>query len=354
MIQRAIDLAERGLLPDILIRFGVRRMLATRLREEEATDCERAQERLEAWADRVRSEPVALEPDAANAQHYEVPADFFALMLGPWRKYSACLWKPGTESLGQAEEAMLELTCRRAGIEDGMRVLDLGCGWGALSIWIAQRYPRCRVVGVSNSKGQQEDILNRRDRLGLRGLDVVKADVNGYEPQGRFDRVVSVEMFEHVRNHPLLLSRIARWLEPEGRLFVHVFCHRSLAYPYDTEGAGNWMGRNFFSGGMMPSDAWLLRFQDDLRVERHWRVSGVHYQRTLEAWLRNLDASRKSALEILAQLHGRAEAPRQLQRWRLFLIACSELFGFRNGQEWWVAHYSMRPGGLRRSDEPAA
>jgi cyclopropane-fatty-acyl-phospholipid synthase len=245
---------------------------------------------------------------------------------------------------------MLALTCERAGIEDEMRVLDLGCGWGSLSTWIARNYPHCRVLALSNSKDQREHILSRRDTLGLTGLEVVTADVNYFEASDRFDRVVSVEMFEHVRNHPLLLSRIARWLEPEGRLFVHAFCHRSLAYPYEAEGESNWMGRHFFTGGMMPSDAWLLRCQDDLRVLRQWRLSGEHYQRTLDAWLRNLDTSRELAREILQDVYGPDQASIWLQRWRLFLLACSELFGYRGGQEWWVGHYLFGLRALRSGD----
>jgi cyclopropane-fatty-acyl-phospholipid synthase len=350
MIERAIGLAERGWLPDSLIRWGVRGMLERRLREEAAGDCERAQERMEAWLDEVRGSPVAIETRAANAQHYELPPDLFGLILGPWRKYSACLWRPGTRLLAHAEEEMLALTCERAGIEDGMRVLDLGCGWGSLSTWIARNYPHCRVLALSNSKDQREHILSRRDTLGLTGLEVVTADVNYFEASDRFDRVVSVEMFEHVRNHPLLLSRIARWLEPEGRLFVHAFCHRSLAYPYEAEGESNWMGRHFFTGGMMPSDAWLLRCQDDLRVLRQWRLSGEHYQRTLDAWLRNLDTSRELAREILQDVYGPDQASIWLQRWRLFLLACSELFGYRGGQEWWVGHYLFGLRALRSGD----
>lgn len=344
-----IQLAETGWLPDGVVRLGIRRMLRERLAEIAETDCEAALEKQQRFLAELREGPIALLPDLANQQHYEVPPDFFHHALGPHLKYSSALWPAGVETLAEAEEQMLDLTCRRALLQDGMRVLDLGCGWGSLTLWIAKRYPDCRVLAVSNSKDQREHIQKRRDRSGLRNVEVVTADVNAFEPDRRFDRVISVEMFEHVRNHPLLMQRIARWLDPGGRLLVHHFCHRSASYAYEDRGESDWMARHFFSGGIMPSGDHLLHCQDDLVMERQWRVGGRHYQRTCETWLRNLDAARAEVLPILAKTYGADQAERWLQRWRLFFLACAELFGYRDGNEWWVTHLRFRPREEARS-----
>ena len=240
---------------------------------------------------------------------------------------------------------MLALTCERAEVADGMRVLDLGCGWGSLSLWLAERHRNVRILAVSNSKLQREFILARCATLGLDNVEVVTADVNSFAPDRRFDRVVSIEMFEHVRNHELLLSRIANWLEPDGKLFVHHFAHRERAYPYETTGEDDWMGRHFFSGGIMPSHDQLLHCQRDLLVERRWRVGGIHYQKTSEAWLARQDERRSEILPVLAGVYGESDAKLWFHRWRLFFLACAELFGARGGNEWWVTHVRMAPRG---------
>ena len=335
--------AESGRVPDPLLRFGIRRLVAERQRELLAPGFEAALASKRAFLDETARGPIAVATARANEQHYEVPPAFFEQVLGPRLKYSCALWDAGVASLAAAEERMLAVTCERAGLADGMTVLDLGCGWGSLTLWIAEKLPGCRVLGVSNSKPQREDILRRAAERGLANVEVTTADVNAFEPESRFDRVVSVEMFEHVRNHELLLARIAGWLAPEGRLFVHHFCHRDAAYPYETEGAGNWMGRHFFTGGMMPSEDLLLRRQRELEMEAQWRVSGRHYERTSNAWLENLDARADAVLGTLAGVYGADAARLWRQRWRMFFLACAELFGFAGGEEWFVTHVRMAP-----------
>lgn len=332
-------LVDGGFLPDAVIRAGIRRLLGQRLRDERegGVDATWARQR-RLWA-RLDRGPLAEQVEAANAQHYEVPGGFFEQVLGPRLKYSACLWEPGTGTLAAAEEAMLDLTCRRAELADGQRILELGCGWGSLSLWMARAYPGARIVSVSNSASQGAYIRGRARAQGLTNLEVRTADMNGFEAgAGTFDRVVSVEMFEHMRNHRLLMERIAGWLAPGGKLFVHIFTHRELTYLFEPRDAGDWMSREFFSGGVMPSDALLLRHQEHLRLEDHWRVDGGHYRQTAEAWLENLDRNREQALGILAAAYGAGPAQVRLRRWRVFLMACAELWGHPGG-EWLVSHY---------------
>ncbi len=334
-----MSLIERGLVPDVLVRAGIRHLLRQRLREESAGGVEAACERQATRIVRWREGPLAVATDAANEQHYELPPAFFERVLGPRLKYSSAFWSAPETDLGAAEAHMLTLTCERAWLVDGQRILELGCGWGSLSLYMAEHYPASRIVAVSNSASQRDFILRRRDRMGLDNLEVVTADINDFTPEGHFDRVVSVEMFEHVRNHELLMQRIATWLAPQGKLFVHIFVHHKLAYPFETDGEDNWMGRTFFTGGIMPSSDLLLHFQRDLLLERRWEVNGRHYARTLLAWLERLDSQRADLMPVLALTYGEQSAACWLQRWRLFLLACAELFDFNDGNEWYVAHY---------------
>ena len=341
------DLLDRalatGLVPDGVLRVGSRCGAGTRHRRETRGGVEAQEERLGALVARMSSGPIAESPSKANEQHYELPADFLGLFLGPRRKYSGCLWSEGVADLTSAEDAMLELTCTRAGVGDGMDVLDLGCGWGALTIWLAEHYD-VRVVGVSNSHRQREWIEAERDRRGLAGrVAIVTADVNNFDPGRTFDRVLSIEMFEHMRNWAMLLARVAGWLTDDGKAFVHVFSHRSLAYRFE----GTWAAERFFTAGTMPSHDLMLRFADDLVVTARWAVGGLHYAKTLAAWLERLDASADRALAILRGEHPDYEARRLLATWRLFLIATAEVWGWRGGDEWMVSHYLLERRGGR-------
>lgn len=332
-------LAEKALVPDVLIEWGIRMRLRAAIRQASAAHAsgEEAAFREELWRC-----PIAIETAAANEQHYELPPDFFTTVLGPRLKYSSCLYETGKEDLATSEVAMLRLTCERAGIKNGMRVLDVGCGWGSLSLWIAEQYPLCEVVGVSNAHNQRMHIERMAAARGLSNIRIVTCDINQFEPEGLFDRVVSVEMFEHVRNHSVLLQRIRRWLQDNGKLFVHIFCHEQHAYPYKTEGDANWMGRYFFTGGIMPSFDLLQSYPDHLRVSETWKVNGVHYGRTLRHWLQRMDTNRDKIMPLMRETYGDAAAL-WYQRWRIFFLACAELFEYKDGKEWYVAHYLFEP-----------
>lgn len=340
---RALDAALTvGLAPDWALSLGSRFGVWLRSRGILRGGVEAQERRIQALLARMNSGPIAEVPEVANEQHYELPARFMELILGPRMKYSGCLWFRGAQSLAEAEEAMLELTCERAGIRDGMRILDLGCGWGSLSLWIAERYPNTKIVGISNSSSQRAHIEARRDALGLANLEVITADINGFVPEGRFDRVVSIEMFEHMRNWTELLRRISTWLEPDGRLFIHVFSHRSAPYLFE----GTWAASRFFTAGLMPSHELPLLFQRDLQIEHRWAVSGTHYARTLQAWLERLDHNRDELMAVLRQSgRSRSEARRLLASWRLFLISTEVIWKSGAGSRWLVSHYLFAPRG---------
>lgn len=339
-----LGLAERGLLPDALLRLGMRRLCTQRLRDEHAGDPDAAARRNATLVEELRRSPVAIHTDAANRQHYELPPGFFTQCLGPRLKYSGCYYPTGRETLAQAEEAMLAHYLRRAELADGQDILELGCGWGSLTLWMAEHLPNARITAVSNSAPQRQFIEAQCRQRGFDNVRVLTCDVNQLElPSAAFDRCVSVEMFEHMRNYQALLQGIGGWLRDDGKLFVHIFCHRTLLYPFETAGEGNWMGRHFFTGGLMPAADTLLWFQDALRIEDRWLVDGTHYQRTANHWLANQDAHRAEVLAILREAYGDA-APLWFQRWRMFWMACAELFGYDRGREWMVAHYRFAKG----------
>ncbi len=367
-----LALLDRGLLPDWLIRMGIRRLLRRRLADgAHGSDAAR-----EAYMDRytatLRESPIAIETDAANVQHYMVPPAFYERVLGKHLKYSCGLWVDDVDTLDDAEETMLALTVERAAIEDGQDILELGCGWGSLTLYMAERFPEARIMAVSNSSSQREHIEQQCAERGLVNVEVVTRDINDFETTRRFDRVVSVEMFEHVRNYHALMRQVRRWLRPDGLCFIHIFVHRSLAYPFETEGDANWLGRHFFTGGQMPSADLLLRFQEDMEFETDWKVSGTHYAKTARAWLENLDAHRAELTELLAAevagthnaasdpsgagaqdaTSARAHAAVMLRRWRVFFMACEELWGYRGGSEWYVHHYRFRPRAATGAADP--
>ncbi|MEE3040737.1 MAG: cyclopropane-fatty-acyl-phospholipid synthase family protein [Candidatus Latescibacterota bacterium] len=355
-MKRTLDAVERGWVPDVAVRAGIRELVRRRRRSLPAGSHEATNA---AFAERLRASPVAIATTEANQQHYEVPAGFFELVLGSHLKYSCCYYPKGDESLAQAEAAMLQLTCQRADLIDGQDILELGCGWGSLTLWMATHYPKSRIIAVSNSHSQRHHIEHRCQTRGLTNVRVLTADANDLAAQsheqiveGAFDRVVSVEMFEHMRNWPALLARIAEWLTPEGRLFLHVFCHRESPYLYEDRGPSDWMARHFFTGGIMPSADLLLQFQDHMQLEQRWSVDGDHYERTANQWLENLDQQRADVLPILAATYGQKEARRWLQRWRLFFMSCAGTFGHRKGQEWRVAHYLMKPAAASDVSSP--
>ena len=330
-------LLEKNLLPDRVIRFGIRRLLAQRLREETAR-----YDRTAYVAD-LKTRALAEQTAAANEQHYEVPTAFYLHCLGPRLKYSGCLYPEGTETLAQAEEHMLALYAERAQLADGQHILELGCGWGSLCLYNAARFPRARITAVSNSRTQKEHIDTEARKRGLDNLRVITADINEFDiTPGQFDRVVSVEMFEHLKNYEKLFRQIARWLKPGGLLFTHIFTHHRLSYHFVPRDASDWMSRYFFTGGQMPAHDLLPQFQNDLKLVADWKVNGRHYQQTAEHWLQNMDKHKEEIIPLFRDTYGPDKALKWWCYWRVFYMACAELWGYRNGEEWLVSHYLFR------------
>lgn len=342
VISRAVSWTELGLVPDSVVRAGIRRLLEHKRREIQADDLEFAANETNQFVAMMNSSPIALLTDVANEQHYEVPAAFFAEVMGDHLKYSCGFWPSGVTTLTESESAALQLTVSRAGIENGMQVLDLGCGWGSLSLWIAENFPECSVTSVSNSSSQREFIMGQARERGLNNIRVIVQDMNDFVTEDRFDRIVSVEMFEHMHNYGDLFNSISRWLVPDGQFFMHIFCHRSTPYEFIDKGPGDWMSRYFFSGGIMPSADLPLRFSDHLSIDKRWHWNGHHYAKTCDAWLARMDSNKDRIMPILADCYGADAAPLWWQRWRVFFMACSELFAYDRGNEWYVGHYLFK------------
>ena len=331
-----IDLAERGYVPDGVVRLSIRRLLRKRLAQDGVRRTPQGKSEL---INEMCNSPIALSAGDANQQHYEVPTEFFQLMLGARMKYSCALFEDEGDSLDKAEATMLALCCSRAELEDGQSILELGCGWGSLSLYLAEHYPSSQVTAVSNSATQRTYIEAQAARRNLDNLSVITADMNHFSTTDQFDRVMSIEMFEHMRNYQTLFQRISGWLKQDGKLFFHIFCHRDMPYFFETDSKDDWMAKHFFTGGMMPSFDLPAHFNDCLDQEKAWVVNGLHYARTCAEWLRNLDLRKSDAFEAIARSDNPASEVIQFNRWRMFVMACQELFSYRQGKEWHVAHY---------------
>ena len=339
MITLLILLAEKGLLPDAIIRLGIRRLCRQRLVDASNINETLMEQEHAAWIDVLKESPIALVPEKANEQHYEVPPRLFELVLGDRLKYSSGLWPEGVSSLDESEVAMLKLTIDRAGLVDGQDVLELGCGWGSLTLYMAECFPKSKITAVSNSNDQRQFIEARCEERNLKNVEIITADMNDFETAKLFDRVISIEMFEHMRNYEKLLGRVNVWLKNKGKLFVHIFSHQKIAYPFEDNDDADWMAREFFSGGQMPSHRLLMSFPGQMKIEKDWRVSGTHYEKTSLAWLQKMDKNKAEVLELFKKTYGESDANSWFQRWRIFFMSCEVLFGFNRGCEWGVSHY---------------
>lgn len=336
------SLLERNLVPDFLVRIGIRRLLRERLHEEDKGSAEANKKHLQALVEELKRSPLAIETKAANEQHYEVPTEFYKLCLGKHLKYSGCYYKEGVNDLNTAEYDMLELTCERAELQNGQQVLELGCGWGSLSLFMSARFPQSDFTVVSNSTTQKIFIDSEAKKRNINNLTVITADMNSFAVEKKFDRVVSVEMFEHMRNYRELMKRIFGWLNEDGKLFVHIFTHKEFTYKFEVKDESDWMSKYFFTGGIMPGNDLLFHFDEHLVKERFWKVNGTHYSKTAEHWLHNTDKNKKRMLEIFSETYGKPAALKWFVYWRIFFMACSELWKFNNGEEWMVCHYLFR------------
>ena len=326
-------LLEKNLLPDFAIRTGIRRLLGQRIRDEAGYDAT-------TYVADLKHRGIAEQTAAANEQHYEVPTAFYQYCLGPRLKYSGCYYETGHETLGEAETAMLDLYAERGEFVDGQDILELGCGWGSITLYLAARFPKSRITAVSNSRTQKEHIDAMANERGLSNVHIITADMNDFDIEAEaFDRVISIEMFEHMKNYQQLLAKVARWLKPGGKLFVHIFTHHRVSYHFVPQDDTDWMARYFFTGGQMPAHDLLAEFQDDLTLEADWKVNGRHYQQTAEHWLENMDRHRGEIEPLFAQTYGEDQVTKWWVYWRVFYMSCAELWGYRNGEEWLVSHY---------------
>lgn len=336
------SLLEKDLIPDFLIRKGIRNLLKQRIKDETNADLEVQQQHFMNLLRTFRSSAIAVETKAANEQHYEVPTEFYLNVLGKNLKYSSGYWKNGNTDFDQSEDDMLELTCQRAELKDGMHILELGCGWGSLTLFMAEKFPNSRILGVSNSSTQRTHIEEMAKRRGLNNVSIITADINAFTTERHFDRIVSVEMFEHMRNHAQLFEKISGFLKENGKMFIHIFTHKELTYLFEVKDETDWMSRYFFTGGMMPSDHYLLYFQEHFTIENHWRVNGMHYSKTSEAWLSKMDQHKNVIMPLFEKTYGRDQAVKWWVYWRIFFMSCAELWGYDHGNEWFVSHYLFR------------
>lgn len=334
-----LALLEKNVVPDFLIRVGIRQLLKKRLKEEVQGDIANNQLHFNALLEQLKKGPMAVNTQQANDQHYEVPTVFYQKVLGANLKYSACYFETGHETLTEAEDKMLEITVQRAGLVNGHQILELGCGWGSLSLYMAKKFPNSQIVAVSNSKTQKEYIDTEVKKRGLTNLNIITSDINNFETAMHFDRVVSVEMFEHMRNYEALMAKVAGFLKVEGKLFVHIFTHRNFTYLFDIKNESDWMSKYFFTGGTMPSDYLLFYFQKQLKIETHWRINGKHYAQTSEHWLQNMDKNKAKILPLFELTYGKDQAVKWWAYWRIFFMSCAELWSYNKGNEWFVSHY---------------
>jgi len=342
--QRSINWVEQGYIPDAIIRKGIRRLLKQRLEEIRVDDTEKASDIKQQFIESMKQAEIALVPEKANEQHYEVPAEFYDAVLGEYNKYSCCFWDDNTVTLSQAEENALKITCEHAQLEEGQKILELGCGWGALTLWMAHHYPRSKITAVSNSISQKEFIVEQANKMQLENVEVITCDMNEFETDSTFDRVVSVEMFEHMRNWKKLFNKVSKWLAQDGKFFMHVFSHRQVPYAFEVKDSSDWMSQYFFTGGMMPCDDLPLHFQQQLKINKSWSWSGQHYEKTSNAWLASMDKQRNHLMPVFKDTYGDEQAEVWWVRWRLFFMACAELFAYENGQQWHVQHYLFDKG----------
>ncbi len=338
LVRNAIRSLQDAPAPDFVTRSAIASLVAgarRRLEAEKGADEAR-------FATEMAERPIAEHTDAANEQHYELPPAFFERVLGPRLKYSSALYSDGVRTLAQAEEAALHETCEHADLKDGQSILELGCGWGSLTLWMAETYPNAKITAVSNSHGQRRFIEGRAERMGLGNVTVITCDMNDFQAAGRFDRVVSVEMFEHMANWRALLSRIHGWLEPDGRLFIHIFTHATSPYRFELSDQGDFIAQHFFTGGVMPSHNLIRQFPDLFHLEQSWRWNGQHYQRTANDWLANFDAHEGEIMQMMRDVYG-DDARLWARRWRRFFMATAGLFGDNRGETWAVSHYRLKP-----------
>jgi len=336
------SLLEKDLVPNFLIRAGIRKLLRQRLADENKGGAAAQKEHLLKLIQELKNSPIAINTQDANEQHYEVPTTFYQYCLGKHLKYSSGFWKDGVTDINTSEQDMLELTCQRAELVDGQQVMELGCGWGSLSLFMAAKYPNSTFTVVSNSRTQKTYIDEQARVRGIKNLQVITCDINNFSIDQKFDRVVSVEMFEHMRNYQKLMKLVADALKPEGKLFVHIFTHKEYAYKFEVIDETDWMSKYFFTGGIMPSDDLLFYFDDDLVKEQHWQVSGLHYHKTSEAWLSNMDKNKALIMPLFENTYGKEQAVKWWVYWRIFYMACAELWGYNNGDEWIVSHYLFK------------